>query len=428
MAVEILMPALSPTMHEGTLAKWHVKEGDTISAGDVIAEIETDKASMEVEAVDEGVLGKIIINEGSENVTVNTIIALILEDGEDKSVLDNYQNQAIQQIELSPSLEKQDEIIPSSTAKSVSPSHYHHDTNTNTKKRIFASPLAKRIAAQNHIMLENLTGSGPYGRIIKKDVESAIQKIPSNHAQISPQDKQNLDKHRIDGGINYDLIPLNTMRKTIAKRLVQAKQEIPHFYLSIDCHMDKILAMRQELNNISDGSYKISVNDMIIKATATAMKDVPDVNCAYSDDGIMRYHHQDIAVAVAIDGGLITPVLRHVGERGLKDISTDMKNLATRAKEGKLLPEEYSGGGMSISNLGMYGITNFSAVINPPMACILAIGATEERVIANHGKIEIAQMMTVTISTDHRAVDGALAAQFMHVFKKIIENPSHLLL
>lgn len=285
--------------------------------------------------------------------------------------------------------------------------------------RIFASPLAKRIAQQNAISLEHITGSGPYGRIVKKDIEQALSQprasfAPSAQASSQPS--------------GYDLIPNSTMRATIAKRLTQSKQEIPHFYLSIDCNMTNINNMRRELNALSDGEYKISVNDFIIKASAFAMQKVPEANCAWSDEGIMRYHAQDIAVAVALDEGLITPVLRDCGNKGLKAISNEMKSLASRAKDGKLMPEEYTGGGLSISNLGMYGVTQFNAVINPPMACILAVGATEERVIVVDGEMVVAPMMTVTLSSDHRAVDGALGARLMQAFKDVIKHPSQLLL
>ena len=400
MPIDILMPALSPTMTEGNLAKWLKKEGDEVKAGDVIAEIETDKATMEVEAIDEGILAKIVISEGSKEIPVNSVIAVLLEDGEDKSLLDNYEVDT-PSITSSPVEEKSQEapkkevIAPAQNAKSG--------------ERIFASPLAKRIAAEKNIDLSQLTGSGPSGRIIKNDV-----------LNFTPF-QSNLGFGR--DSVEYKSIPNSNIRRIIAKKLTESKQQIPHFYLSIECNMDKILDARKQLNDTANDQYKLSVNDFVIKASAMALRDVPEANASWTDTAILQYNNVDISVAVSIEGGLITPIIKNADFTNLVDISHKMKDLARRARENKLAPEEFQGGSFSISNLGMYGIEKFSAIINPPQSCILAIGSSVQKPIVKNGEIIIANMMSVTLSCDHRVVDGAVGANFLAAFKKYIENP-----
>ncbi len=405
MPVKILMPALSPTMTEGTLAKWMVKEGDSVESGDVIAEIETDKATMEVEAVDEGVVGKIIVVDGSENIAVNSVIAVLLEDGEDISAIDNISLS----VDVAPVVPKEG-IAPAVAV--AAPIATAPAANVNTSDmRIFASPLAKRIAAQENIEIGTIKGSGPHGRIIKNDVEQAIAAgigkastdVITDAAVTAPVTDNPFEPE-------FDILKLNNMRKTIAKRLSLSKQTVPHFYLSVDVELDKLLAMRKDLNAKADGQFKISVNDLVIKATGISLRKVPAANASYAGDTIKLYKQADVAVAVAIDGGLITPVVRDAGNKGLAVISNEIKELAKKAREGKLMPEEYQGGTFSISNLGMFGIDNFQAVVNPPQACILAIGAGKERAIVKNGELAIATVMTATLSVDHRAVDWAIVA------------------
>jgi pyruvate dehydrogenase E2 component (dihydrolipoamide acetyltransferase) len=413
MPIEILMPALSPTMTEGNLVKWHKREGDAVKAGDVIAEIETDKATMEVEAVDEGHMGKILVPEGTEQVKVNQIIALLLEEGEDASVLQHTKTEAapVKQPEtVEKTLEKKPElkVIPQAIASSES--------------RVFATPLARRIAEGAQVNLTSLVGSGPRGRIIKADVEQAL-------AQGTTSRPTPLPSSLLSGyEPSYDLITPSNMRKVIAKRLVEAKQTIPHFYVAVDCEIDALLKARQEINLHSDGAYKLSVNDFIIKACALALKRVPEANASWINEQIYQYHTADVAVAVAIEGGLITPVIRQAETKGLIDISTEMKDLAARAKQGKLKPAEFQGGTFSLSNMGMYGVKEFSAIINPPQGCILAIGAGEERPVVKGGLLTTATIMTCTLSVDHRVVDGAVGARYLKVFKGLIENPVTMIL
>lgn len=405
MPIQILMPALSPTMTEGNLIKWHKNKGDKVKAGDVLAEIETDKATMEVEAVDEGTLGEILILGGTENVKVNSLIALLLEEGEDPSVLATFKPQS--------ALLPTEKIAPvTTTPEKIAPQK--------SQERIFVSPLAKRIASQQNINLETLQGSGPHGRIIKRDVDQAMQ---SGEGVPLPQ----AEEFGFSGyEPPYKNLPLNTMRKVIAKRLVESKQFVPHFYLSVDCHIDVFLEARKTLNAQHD--LKISVNDIIIRACALALQKVPEANAAWAGDTIRLYEHADVCVAVAIEGGLITPVIRAAETKGLIEISIQMKDLAARARAGKLKPEEFQGGTFCLSNLGMFGIKSFSAIINPPQACILAIGAGESRAIVKNGVICSATVLTATLSVDHRAVDGAVAAQFLHVFKELMEEPVRMLL
>ena len=419
MSVNILMPALSPTMEEGTLSKWLVKEGDTVTSGDLIAEIETDKATMEVESIDDGTIGKILVHEGQESVKVNEPIAILLLDGENlsdiKSIKKVPPTESVQEIEKIESKEK----LNFSSDKT---SKINLDTNINIENlkknetRIFASPLAKRIAKQKDVDLSLVNGSGPNGRILKADIENFNN------------NKDLLQNEIISNNNNSELINNSSMRKTIAERLVKSKNEAPHFYLSLDCNIDQLLKIRSMINLKSNDKYKISVNDMIIKAASSSLIKVPKANASWENENTRYFNNTDISVAVAIDGGLITPIIKDVQSKGLLEISEDMKLLANKAKDGKLLPEEYVGGSFSISNLGMYGIKEFSAVINPPQGAILAVGSGEKRPIVINDQLTIASIMTVTLSCDHRVVDGAVGAQFLSVFKEFIENPSLMLL
>lgn len=419
MSVNILMPALSPTMEEGTLSKWLVKEGDTVTSGDLIAEIETDKATMEVESIDDGTIGKILVHEGQESVKVNEPIAILLLDGENlsdiKSIKKVPPTESVQEIEKIESKEK----LNFSSDKT---SKINFDTNINIENlkknetRIFASPLAKRIAKQKDVDLSLVNGSGPNGRILKADIENFNN------------NKDLLQNEIISNNNNSELIKNSSMRKTIAERLVKSKNEAPHFYLSLDCNIDQLLKIRSMINLKSNDKYKISVNDMIIKAASSSLIKVPKANASWENENTRYFNNTDISVAVAIDGGLITPIIKDVQSKGLLEISEDMKLLANKAKDGKLLPEEYVGGSFSISNLGMYGIKEFSAVINPPQGAILAVGSGEKRPIVINDQLTIASIMTVTLSCDHRVVDGAVGAQFLSVFKDFIENPSLMLL
>jgi pyruvate dehydrogenase E2 component (dihydrolipoamide acetyltransferase) len=409
MPIKILMPALSPTMTAGNLAKWSKKEGDKIKAGDVIAEIETDKATMEVEAVDEGILAKILIKEATENVPINTIIAVLLEEGEDAKKLDEF----IASIGVAPAATATakpiEEVKQAPKAVAI--------VEQKATDRVFASPLAKRIAEQKGVNLHNISGSGPHGRIVKSDILEA----GSCHRN-TPSVGRNLEE--------YILKPHTNIRKIIAKRLVESKQEIPHFYLNIECNIDRLLDARQDINHVAGTPpvYKLSVNDMVIKAVALALRDVPAANASWDDSGVMIYNNIDVSVAVAIDDGLITPVVRNADQKSLPNISNEMKSLAGKAKENKLKPEEFQGGGFTISNLGMYGIRRFNAIINPPQSCILAVGEGSKRPIVEDDKITIATIMDVSLSCDHRVVDGAVAAKFLAAFKEYIEHPVRMLL
>ena len=418
MSIDILMPALSPTMEEGTLSKWLVKEGDKVESGDLIAEIETDKATMEVEAIDEGVIGKILVDEGQESIKVNVPIAILLLEGEE---LTDLTNKVEEEIIEKKSIDKKiiDEKILEDNIVNVSKPTFKSEIKEKIldiiKDRIFITPLAKRIAKQRDIDLNSLLGSGPNGRILKVDVENY-----NNNKNV-----KNLNKTSID---NFELVKNSAMRKTIADRLVKSKNEAPHFYLSIDCNIDELLNIRSVLNSKAKDKYKISVNDMIIKASSAALMKVPKANASWENENTKYFKTTDISVAVAIEGGLITPIIKDVQSKGLLEISKDMKSLADKAKSGKLLPEEYVGGSFSISNLGMYGIKEFSAVINPPQGCILAVGSGEKRPVVIKEQIIIATIMTVTLSCDHRVVDGAVGAELLSEFKNFIENPSLMLL
>lgn len=417
MSIEILMPALSPTMTEGNLVKWHKKEGDTVKAGDVLAEIETDKATMEVEAVDEGTLGKIFVPEGTQSVKVNAPIAVLLEDGEDASSVKSPS------AALTASPQAAAEKAPSKPELTVvknTPA-----PQPSSSDRVFASPLAKRIAGQNNLNLAAVSGSGPHGRIVKADVEMAIASggAATSRVLTLPTNVPGLSGYEPA----FESIPVNNMRKVIAKRLTESKQTVPHFYLTVDCEIDALLKARQQLNAMGD-DYKLTVNDFIIRAVAQALKAVPEANAAWMGDDMYQFESADIAVAVAIEGGLITPVIRKAETKGLREISLEMRDLATRARDGKLKPEEFQGGTFSISNLGMYGIREFSAIINPPQGCILAIGAGEERAVVKNGQLTVATVMTCTLSVDHRVVDGAVGANFLKAFKQFITDPVTMLL
>jgi len=426
MPIEILMPALSPTMTEGNLVKWHKAEGETVKAGDIIAEIETDKATMEVEAVDEGRMGKILVPEGTSAVKVNDVIALLLEEGEDASALGGgTKPQPTAAPEVKP-------MLPlTRPSGATSPTRGEVKTGTVAEiavpssapgERIFATPLARRIATNEHLNLQSVSGSGPRGRIIKADVEQAL--ASSGTAATAAKPTALLSGYEPA----YEVIAPSTMRKVIAKRLVESKQTVPHFYLTVDCDIDALLKARAHINAQAAGAYKLSVNDFVIKACAVALKQVPSANASWVGDHIYQYTSADIAVAVATPGGLMTPVIRQAENKGLVDISTAMKALAARAREGKLKPEEFQGGTFSVSNMGMYGIKEFAAIINPPQACILAVGMGEERAIVRKGLLTSATLMTCTLSVDHRVVDGAVGAVFLGVFKNLIENPVMMIL
>lgn len=430
MPIEILMPALSPTMTEGTLAKWLKKEGDMISSGDVIAEIETDKATMEVEAVDEGKLGKIVIAAGTENVPVNQLIALILEEGEDAAALASAGAKAAPAASAPASAAKP-EAAPAAAA-TTAPATNGHAAPAASGERVFASPLAKRIAGQEGINITGIQGTGPHGRVIKADVEEALVK------GVGKVGGSQVAATAISFGRNpteFTELPNSGMRKTIAKRLLESKITVPHFYLTIDCELDALLEARKRLNTAAEAAagkdgkpaYKLSVNDIIVKAVAMGLKEVPAANASWTDAAIRQFNNVDISVAVAMEGGLITPIVKNADQKPLSVIANELKDLIARARAGKLQPEEYQGGGFSISNLGMFGIKHFNAIINPPQGCILAVGAGEERVVVKGGQFKAVNAMTVTLSCDHRVVDGAVGAQFLAAFKRYIEDPVMML-
>ena len=420
MPISILMPALSPTMEEGTLAKWLVKEGDEVKSGDLIAEIETDKATMEFEAVDEGIVGKLLVAEGTEGVAVNQAIAVILLDGEDASAVDEMKDTAPTP---APALKPVETPVSAvlTVPKPAVPA------TANTGARIIASPLAKRIAKDKGIDLSGLTGSGPHGRIVKADVDGAPKLAAKATSAVAPIGSIDARAYYEVG--TYDEIPLNKMRKTIARRLTQSKQEIPHYYLSIDCVLDELLKVRKHLNETgAETGIKLSVNDFIVRAAALALQNVPDANVSFAEDALLKHHHSDVGIAVAIEGGLITPIIRKAEQKGLAEISAEAKELAARARDKKLSPKEFEGGSFSVSNLGMFGVKNFTAVINPPQAAIMAVGAGEPRAIVVDGEVKAATVMTVTLSCDHRAIDGALGATLLAAFKSYIEYPPAMLL
>jgi pyruvate dehydrogenase E2 component (dihydrolipoamide acetyltransferase) len=432
MPTPILMPALSPTMTEGTLARWVKKEGDTIKAGEVIAEIETDKATMEVEAVDEGVLAKIIIAAGTSGVAVNAPIAYMVEDGEkfDPASLgapanDKAAPKAAGAAAPAASAPATAPVAPASSApaaQAVAPAASSGD-------RLKATPLARRLATEKGLNLASVQGTGPNGRITKADVLSgktvsvtAAAPAPAPVMAATGAIADTLTKQ----GQSFTAIPNNNIKKVTARRLSESKQTVPHFYLSVDCRIDQLLAMRKRINDSAD--VKVSVNDFVVRAVALALKEVPAANSAWSDDAVLQFNTVDISVAVATPNGLITPIVKNADKKGLAGISSEMKDLAERARAGKLKPEEFQGGGFTISNLGMFGVKDFAAIINPPQSCILAVGAGDQRPVVVDGKIEVATVMTCTLSVDHRSVDGAVGAQFLAAFKKRIEDPAIMLL
>ncbi|SFU42697.1 pyruvate dehydrogenase E2 component (dihydrolipoamide acetyltransferase) [Methylobacterium sp. 174MFSha1.1] len=484
MPINVLMPALSPTMEKGNLAKWLKKEGDTVKSGDVLAEIETDKATMEVEAVDEGVLAKIVVPEGTADVPVNDLIALIAEEGEDPgSVQAGGGPKEAPAKAGTPEAGKAEGGRPHASAGNETPgggtmSYERVDTAPEGARpsgsqpsgakpngaapapggRLFASPLARRIAKQEGVDLAAVQGSGPHGRIIERDVRAALEggtakpapqpakdaaapaakpdQAPSQKAAAAAAPPSGLSAKQVMGMFepgSYEEVPLDGMRKTIAKRLVESKQTVPHFYLSLDVELDALLSLREQVNagatKDKDGkpAFKLSVNDFVIKALALALQRVPAANAVWAEDRILRFRHSDVGVAVAIDGGLFTPVIRRAEQKTLSTISAEMKDLAARARTKKLKPEEYQGGTTAVSNLGMFGIKSFGAVINPPHGTILAVGAGEARVVAKNGAPALVQAMTVTLSCDHRVVDGALGAELLAAFKGLIESPMGML-
>ncbi|AZO38461.1 pyruvate dehydrogenase complex dihydrolipoamide acetyltransferase [Mesorhizobium sp. M2A.F.Ca.ET.046.03.2.1] len=458
MPINITMPALSPTMEEGNLSKWLVKEGDKVSPGDVIAEIETDKATMEVEAVDEGTVAKLVVPAGTEGVKVNALIAILAGEGEDAAAAAKSGGSAAPKAEApkadAPKAEAPKEAPkPAAAAAAPAPAKAEPAPVANghaAGDRVFASPLARRIAKDAGVDVSAVTGTGPHGRVVKADVEAAISsggakaapaaKAPAGApgATPAPAPKPMSDDQvlKLFAEGSYELVQHDNMRKTIARRLVEAKSTIPHFYLTLDCELDALLALRTQLNAAAPmrktdkgevPAYKLSVNDMVIKAMAMALMAVPDANASWTENAMVKHKHADVGVAVSIPGGLITPIIRHADEKTLSVISNEMKDLASRARSRKLKPEEYQGGTTAVSNLGMFGIKDFAAVINPPHATILAVGAGEERAVVKKGEIKIATVMSVTLSTDHRAVDGALGAELLGAFKRMIENPMGML-
>ena len=446
MPIDITMPALSPTMEEGKLAKWHVKEGDSVSSGDVIAEIETDKATMEVEAVDEGKIGKILVAEGTENVKVNAVIAVLLQEGEDASAVSAPKTEAPKAAPAAaPEAPKAAAPAPTPAA-APAPAAVPAAAAAKSEGKVFASPLARRLAKEAGIDVAAISGSGPKGRVVKSDVEAAKSgKAPLKAAAPAPAAAAASGGAAMAGGLSkaqvlalyeegsYELVPADGMRKTIAARLTESKQTVPHFYLTVDCKIDALLAAREQINATApkskDGKpeFKLSVNDFVMKAWAIALQRVPTANATWAGDSILYHKRSDVAVAVAIPGGLFTPVVKSCDTKSLREISEAVKDLATRARNKKLMPHEYQGGASSVSNLGMFGIKDFAAVINPPHGTILAVGVGEERVYADKGEIKIGQFMTCTLSCDHRSVDGALGAEVLGVFKSLIENPVMML-
>jgi len=445
MATNILMPALSPTMTEGTLARWLKKEGETVKAGDIIAEIETDKATMEVEAVDEGILGKILVEGGTEGVKVNDPIAVLVEAGE--AVPSAAAPPAAPAVSTpapaspAPATPAPATPAPATQAPAAAPAAAAAAAPApvaDSGDRVFASPLARRMAAQAGLSLAGVAGSGPQGRIVKADVEAALSRPAAPAAAAAPASAPapaaapKPAPAPIVITAPHTAIPNSNVRKVIARRLSESKQTIPHFYVTMDIEIDAALKLRADLNAKSPkdgpGAFKLSVNDLVIKAVAATLRKFPNVNAAWTEDAILQFHDVDISVAVSIPDGLITPIVRQADRKGLATISAEMKDLAARARTGKLKPEEFQGGGFSISNMGMYGVSDFSAIINPPQAGILAVSAGEQRPVVKNGALAIATVMTCTLSVDHRVIDGALAAQWIAAFKAVMEDPLSLML
>ncbi|MCK1653727.1 pyruvate dehydrogenase complex dihydrolipoamide acetyltransferase [Bradyrhizobium sp. 149] len=441
MPINILMPALSPTMEKGNLAKWLKKEGDKVKSGDVIAEIETDKATMEVEAIDEGTIARILVPEGTQDVPVNDVIAVLAGEGEDlktagaaKPSASVAPPKAAEAPAAAPAAPK---AVPPSTAAPAPQAAAAPAAKSNGHGgRVFSSPLARRLAKEAGVDVAMVTGTGPHGRVVARDVEQAKSgkglKAPTATPSGAPSTAPTMSDKQIlslfEPG-SYEVVPHDGMRRTIAQRLTASIQNVPHFYLTIDCDIGKLLAAREEINAAAPKDkekkplYKISVNDFVIKAMAVALQKIPNCNVSWTESGMVKHHHSDVGVAVAMPGGLITPIIRKAETKTLSTISNEMKDFATRARSRKLKPEEYQGGTTAVSNLGMFGISHFTAVINPPHATILAVGTSEERPVVRGGKIEIANMMSVTLSCDHRAIDGALGAELIGAFKQLIENP-----
>jgi pyruvate dehydrogenase E2 component (dihydrolipoamide acetyltransferase) len=447
MPIEIRMPALSPTMSEGNLARWLKKEGDAIAAGDIIAEIETDKATMEFEAVDEGRLGRILIPDGTEGVPVNQPIGILLEEGEDESALKGFeaggepakpQEPAKEEKQAKQEGPRANEARPDEGAAKPAPKPAKG--NGAAEGRIFASPLAKRMAEQAGIELGMIEGSGPHGRIVKRDIEQAMRggapskaKAPEARAPEAPRPAEAPAAPAPAAPFGppaepHEEIKLSNMRKVIARRLTESKQQIPHYYLTLDCELDALLRLRAELNGREGADYKLSVNDFLIKALALSLRKVPAANRSWGGDRMYQYQDVDVSVAVAIPEGLITPIIRRADQKGLSTISKEMRDLGVRAREGKLKPEEFQGGSFSLSNLGMFGIREFAAVINPPQAGILAVGAGEQRPIVKDGALATATMMSATLAADHRVIDGATGAELLAAFKAYVQDPVAMLL
>jgi pyruvate dehydrogenase E2 component (dihydrolipoamide acetyltransferase) len=448
MPINILMPALSPTMEKGNLAKWLKKEGDKVKSGDVIAEIETDKATMEVEAVDEGTIAKILVPEGTQDVPVNDVIAVLAGDGEDvkaagagaaKAGAPSAPPKAAEApaaAKPAPAPTPAPSLPPAAKAAAPAPQATAPAPQTNGHGRIFSSPLARRLAKEAGIELGRITGSGPHGRVIARDVEQAKSgkglkapaAAPAGVPSIAPSMTDQQILALFEPG-SYEIVPHDGMRRTIAQRLTAATQTIPTFYLTIDCDIGRLLDAREQINASAPKDkekkplYKLSVNDFVIKALAVALQQVPDCNVSWTEAGMVKHKHSDVGVAVAMPGGLITPIIRNAESKSLSQISNEMKDLAARARTRKLKPQEYQGGTSSVSNLGMFGISHFTAVINPPQSTILAVGASEERAVVRNGKVEAAHIMSVTLSCDHRAIDGALGAELIGAFSRLVENP-----
>ncbi len=452
MATEILMPALSPTMTEGNLVKWLVGQGDKVAPGDVIAEIETDKATMEVEAVDEGVVGRIVVPEGSEGVAVNAVIAVLVEEGEDLGeeqpvaapsppVAPPPKAEAAaaapeQDVKATPLARRMAALVGIDLATLAGSGAHGRITRDdvrrasgraalaevdNGRERIFASPLARRMAGEAELPLEGVAGSGPEDRIVKRDIERELR-------QGAPAARPLPELEQLPGLPPFERVKHSNMRRVIARRLTESKQTVPHFYLTLDCEIDALLEARREINARAPEGVKVSVNDFVIKALATALCRVPDANASWTEEGLLKFSQADIAVAVAVPNGLVTPVVRQAESKGLAAISAEMADFAARARDGKLMPEEYQGGTSSVSNLGMFGIRQFDAVINPPQATILAVGAGEQRPVVKEGALTVATVMTCTLSCDHRVVDGALGARLLGEFKALAECPAAMLL
>lgn len=445
MATNILMPALSPTMTEGTLARWLKKEGDAVKAGDVIAEIETDKATMEFEAVDEGVLGKILVPEGTEGVKVNAPIGVLVEEGEAVPADAGAAAPKAAPKQEAPKEKAPEQVAPNrpgAPPAAEAPKAEQKPAPAAQGDRVFASPLARRMAQQAGIALADVQGSGPNGRIVKADIEAAAGKPKQAPAPAAaPKAEAAAPAAPAPAAAKapapaitapHTAVPNSSMRKVIAKRLAESKATVPHFYVSMDIELDALLKLRADLNSRAPkegpGAFKLSVNDLIIKAAARVLRQFPNVNASWTEDAIIQYHDVDISVAVSIPDGLITPIVKKADQKGLAAISNEMKDLAARAKSGKLKLEEFQGGSFSISNMGMYGVTSFSAIINPPQGGILAVGAGQQRPVVKDGALGIATVMTCTLSVDHRVVDGALAAEWMAAFKKVVEDPLSLML